>query len=140
MNAGRPCEDMVQYKVCNKPCDTFQWFTGGWSECQLIGADQERGCGTGDQYRQVRCMQLQPHELPTEVSDMFCDPIVQPADVNACHVACPGDCVLGRWSDWSECYKVSYKKKAGCLLTGFQRRSALKSSECMCTQRTQMKA
>nr|CAD7414041.1 unnamed protein product [Timema poppensis] len=105
MNAGRPCEDMVQYKVCNKPCDTFQWFTGGWSECQLIGADQERGCGTGDQYRHVRCMQLQPDELPTEVSDMFCDPIVQPADVNACHVACPGDCVLGPWSDWSECYK-----------------------------------
>nr|CAD7426298.1 unnamed protein product [Timema monikensis] len=105
MNAGRPCEDMVQYKVCNKPCDTFQWFTGGWSECQLIGADQERGCGTGDQYRHVRCMQLQPDELPTEVSDMFCDPIIQPADVNACHVACPGDCVLGPWSDWSECYK-----------------------------------
>nr|CAD7204130.1 unnamed protein product [Timema douglasi] len=107
----QPCDAIVHIMLlCDaivhimQPCDGI-WFTGGWSECQLIGADQERGCGTGDQYRHVRCMQLQPDELPTEVSDMFCDPIVQPADVNACHVACPGDCVLGPWSDWSECYK-----------------------------------
>jgi hypothetical protein len=44
--------------------------------------------------------------VPTEVADVFCDPVLQPPDLNACHVACPGTCVLGPWSDWSDCPQV----------------------------------
>ncbi|XP_063229191.1 thrombospondin type-1 domain-containing protein 7A-like [Bacillus rossius redtenbacheri] len=102
-SSGRPCEETIQHKVCHEPCHNFQWFAGGWSECQLIGADQNRGCGTGDQFRHVRCMQRRLHDLPLEKADQYCDRVTQPPDINACHVACPGECVLGPWSDWSEC-------------------------------------
>jgi hypothetical protein len=44
--------------------------------------------------------------VPVEVADIYCDPVVQPPDLNACHVACPGTCVLGPWSDWSDCPQV----------------------------------
>lgn len=44
----------------------------------------------------------------TESSASLCDWTVRPADTAACHVACPGDCVLGPWSDWSPCPKVKF--------------------------------
>lgn len=58
LNGGRPCGELVEHKVCSQPCEAFRWVASGWSECQLIAADRNRGCGTGDQYRQVRwgCM------------------------------------------------------------------------------------
>lgn len=52
--AGRPCGELFEIKMCNNPCEVYHWVSGGWAECQLIGADQQRGCGTGDQFRQVR--------------------------------------------------------------------------------------
>lgn len=54
-----------------------------------------------------RCMHIdEGAEVPVEVADIYCDPVVQPPDLNACHVACPGTCVLGPWSDWSDCPQV----------------------------------
>lgn len=43
----------------------------------------------------------------TQVKEEMCDWTTQPADINACHLACPGDCVLSPWSEWSICPKVS---------------------------------
>ncbi|KAJ4439806.1 hypothetical protein ANN_07934 [Periplaneta americana] len=107
LNGGRPCGELVEHKVCSQPCEAFRWVASGWSECQLIAADRNRGCGTGDQYRQVRCMHIDEGTgIPNEVADVYCDSVGQPPDLNACHVACPGDCVLGPWSDWSDCPQV----------------------------------
>ncbi|XP_071440668.1 thrombospondin type-1 domain-containing protein 7B-like, partial [Hetaerina americana] len=105
MNGGRPCGPTLEWKVCDKPCSQFHWVVGGWNDCQLIPSDRVRGCGTGDQFREVRCLRIIPHRPPLEVGDEMCDPIIQPADVNACHVACPGQCVVSPWSDWSDCPK-----------------------------------
>jgi hypothetical protein len=54
LNGGRPCGALMEHKVCSQSCEAFRWVADGWSECQLIAADRNRGCGTGDQYRQVR--------------------------------------------------------------------------------------
>ncbi|KDR24128.1 Thrombospondin type-1 domain-containing protein 7B [Zootermopsis nevadensis] len=103
-NGGRPCGSLIEHKVCSQSCEVFHWVADGWSECQLIVADRNRGCGTGDQYRRVRCMRIdEGRGISTEVADAYCDPVMQPPDLNACHVACPGSCVLGPWSDWSDC-------------------------------------
>ena len=54
-----------------------------------------------------RCMRVDEGAgVPVEVADVYCDPVVQPPDLNACHVACSGTCVLGPWSDWSDCPQV----------------------------------
>ncbi|XP_073989358.1 thrombospondin type-1 domain-containing protein 7A-like isoform X3 [Rhodnius prolixus] len=99
---GRPCGSTVQSKVCNVPCDVYQWQAGGWSDCTLLPSDRPQGCGTGDQYRQVRCVDTRTN---TQVKEEMCDWTTQPADINACHLACPGDCVLSPWSEWSICPK-----------------------------------
>ncbi|CAH1396828.1 unnamed protein product [Nezara viridula] len=99
---GRVCGNILETKICNTPCDVFQWRAGGWSECQLLPSDKHLGCGTGDQYRQVKCVDSRTN---SESLDSLCDWTVRPADIAACHVACPGDCVLGPWSDWSPCPK-----------------------------------
>lgn len=55
----------------------------------------------------VRCMHVDEGTgISVEVADVYCDPVMQPPDLNACHVACPGTCVLGPWSDWSDCPQV----------------------------------
>lgn len=43
----------------------------------------------------------------TEMPEEFCDWTLRPDGVNLCTIACPGDCVLSGWSDWSICPKVS---------------------------------
>lgn len=50
-----------------------------------------------------RCIELTTRN-PME--DALCDPVDQPADLNACHMPCPGECVLSSWSDWSQCAAV----------------------------------
>lgn len=40
------------------------------------------------------------------MSEEYCDWTVRPDGVNLCTIACPGDCVLSGWSDWSLCPKV----------------------------------
>lgn len=40
------------------------------------------------------------------MSEEYCDWTVRPDGVNLCTIACPGDCVLSGWSDWSPCPKV----------------------------------
>ncbi|XP_039285521.1 LOW QUALITY PROTEIN: thrombospondin type-1 domain-containing protein 7A [Nilaparvata lugens] len=101
-NGGRACGALTQWKLCRVPCSVFQWQAGGWSECILIPSDRGNQCGEGDQYRQVACIDTRTGE---EVSKDFCDWTTQPSDTNACHVACPGDCVLSSWSEWSLCPK-----------------------------------
>ncbi|KAL1139411.1 hypothetical protein AAG570_006395 [Ranatra chinensis] len=101
-HGGRPCGPVIETKICNTPCEVFQWQAAGWSECVLIPSDRPLGCGTGEQYRQVRCIDTRTN---TPVQETLCDWTIRTSDINACHVACPGDCVLSPWSEWSICPK-----------------------------------
>lgn len=53
-NGGRPCGETVQTKVCNTPCNSFQWNTDPWSQCKLPDKAREKGCGEGEMFRVVR--------------------------------------------------------------------------------------
>ncbi|KAF6210950.1 hypothetical protein GE061_014063 [Apolygus lucorum] len=112
-DGGRPCGSTIETKICNTSCEVYQWQAGGWSECSLLPSDRPLGCGTGDQYRQVRCVDTR---TVTQVNEGLCDWTTRPSDINGCHVACPGDCVLSPWSEWSICPK-------GCLANSQQQRT-----------------
>nr|XP_054757225.1 thrombospondin type-1 domain-containing protein 7A-like [Lytechinus pictus] len=91
---------ITQYTPCIdiEPCYTFQWVTGGWSSCQVIGSN----CGKGLQTREVHCgrsdglvaedgMCLQDFRLPP------------PTPTQRCYVPCGGDCLLSEWSEFGPC-------------------------------------
>ncbi|XP_024081370.1 thrombospondin type-1 domain-containing protein 7A-like isoform X2 [Cimex lectularius] len=101
-HGGRPCGNEVETKVCNTQCDIYEWQAGGWSECRLLPSDRPKDCGAGDQYRQVRCVDKRSL---IEVEEEMCDWATQPLNMKPCHIACPGDCVLSPWSEWSLCPK-----------------------------------
>lgn len=114
-NGGRPCGETVQTKVCNTPCNSFQWTTDPWSQCKLPEKDKLKGCGEGEMFRLVRCIHV---NTGIEMSEEYCDWTIRPDGVNLCTVACPGDCVLSGWSDWSPCPK-------DCLSSQEQQRTRL---------------
>uniref|UniRef100_A0A147BC09 Putative thrombospondin type-1 domain-containing protein 7a isoform x2 n=1 Tax=Ixodes ricinus TaxID=34613 RepID=A0A147BC09_IXORI len=112
-DAGRPCpSSLVQRKPCPfKPC--YYWTIGGWSQCDLHGAD----CGFGTRKRVVTCQRSDG----TVVDDQFCHLVNFTSSVTAilgldwltigndvrtvedCYVKCPHGCSLFPWSEWSAC-------------------------------------
>ncbi|XP_041466314.1 thrombospondin type-1 domain-containing protein 7A-like [Lytechinus variegatus] len=107
VNGGLPCPQetdengiITQFTPCIdiEPCYTFQWVTGGWSVCQVIGSS----CGRGLQTREVHCgrsdglvaedgMCLQDFRQPP------------PTSTQRCYVPCGGDCLLSEWSEFGPC-------------------------------------
>ncbi|XP_026684530.1 thrombospondin type-1 domain-containing protein 7B [Diaphorina citri] len=103
---------------CSKPCTVTDW--SHWSPCdqpctgvrsrtrQLIGELGVRFSPFGLYYNTYfttiefhsRCIDKRTEQA---VDNKYCDWATQPSDINNCHVACPGDCVLSSWSEWSSC-------------------------------------
>ncbi|XP_071515666.1 thrombospondin type-1 domain-containing protein 7B-like [Panulirus ornatus] len=96
---GRPCPETVQSRACWGSCSS-SWVPGGWSECQVT---HMQDCGTGTQTRSVRCMREAPTGLQQQVSESECDTSLKPPNQQACHISCPGECVVSSWSPWSSC-------------------------------------
>nr|XP_054927150.1 thrombospondin type-1 domain-containing protein 7A-like isoform X1 [Dermacentor andersoni] len=112
-DSGRPCaRSLTQRKPCAfTPC--YYWSSGGWSQCELHGAD----CGFGVRKRDVTCRRSDG----VLVDNSFChlanftsyaggllglDWLVVGNDVQTeeqCYVPCPQGCSLFPWSDWSPC-------------------------------------
>uniref|UniRef100_A0A8D8QUS7 Thrombospondin type-1 domain-containing protein 7B n=1 Tax=Cacopsylla melanoneura TaxID=428564 RepID=A0A8D8QUS7_9HEMI len=102
-NGGQECDQTIQWKPCGETCEYFEWRATGWTECKLTEPALQGhllGCGNGQQYRSVMCIDMRTEQA---VDNKYCDWATQPSDINNCHVACPGDCVLSSWSEWSSC-------------------------------------
>lgn len=112
-DTGRPCPSpLLQKKPCPfKPC--YHWIIGGWTQCELSGAD----CGFGIRKRSVSCLRSDG----VKVDDQFCHLVnftgyiggllgygwlTDGNDVRTeeeCYVKCPQGCQLFPWSPWSPC-------------------------------------
>jgi len=42
----------------------------------------------------------------SEVIEEMCDRRTKPREVNYCLIRCPGHCVVGTWSSWTDCPQV----------------------------------
>uniref|UniRef100_A0A3B1IIX4 Thrombospondin type-1 domain-containing protein 7A n=1 Tax=Astyanax mexicanus TaxID=7994 RepID=A0A3B1IIX4_ASTMX len=88
-----PCED----PVC------FQWRVLAEGVC----VPKAGSCGSGSRTQTVACVNSQGESVEAEL----CEDPPPPAKL-ACEMACPGDCVVSSWSDWSSCSQSCTSKNS----------------------------
>lgn len=91
-----------QKKPCYAEC-MYQWKPESWTTCKNMA----NSCGRfnkGTKSRKIKCININDG---MEVDASNCDPEEAPADLEECIIACPGECVLSLWSEWSLCLPVS---------------------------------
>ncbi|XP_041371854.1 thrombospondin type-1 domain-containing protein 7A-like isoform X2 [Gigantopelta aegis] len=114
---GRLCPtDMQQSKPCfKKGC--YRWEVSEWSHCQST----KGVCGIGSQKRNVSCVGEDSLPVSTIRCPLDLEKLVMKTD-QACRIACPGECRLSAWSQWSDCH-VSCQDYNNGLRTGTRARS-----------------
>ncbi|XP_036432693.1 thrombospondin type-1 domain-containing protein 7B [Colossoma macropomum] len=88
-----PCED----PVC------FEWQVQSEGVC----VPTKGTCGSGTRTQTVACVNSQGEPVEAEI----CEEDPPPSEV-PCDMACPGDCVVSSWSDWSSCSHSCTNKNA----------------------------
>ncbi|CAD5124181.1 DgyrCDS12479 [Dimorphilus gyrociliatus] len=109
---GRPCpipkNQTREYQT--KPCYTecvYNWVPEPWSKCQNVG----NSCGRfnkGTKTRKIKCIYS---VNGTEVDASKCDPEEVPIHREQCTLACPEECVLSLWSEWTICLPPCSSRK-----------------------------
>ena len=95
--------DTLETQICREgvpDCPSFAWDGASpWSGCVL--APQE-SCGAGLQWRNVFCLETL-NSSQKAVPDSLCTEGERPSRVMPCEVACRRDCVVSKWSAWTQC-------------------------------------
>ena len=102
---GLPCPALEETRSCTLNASNFpqySWSSSTWSQCHFQSGAT---CGAGYQTRFVYCIEAWngttrtvDHSRCVKLSN---DP--KPATVSSCSVRCPEKCVLGVWSEWTQC-------------------------------------
>ena len=106
---GGTCSQLLEETRACMPsintCPTYSWESSDWSPCQP--QDPEATCGTGLTTRFAYCIETRSDDGVSVVVDSnLCDNL-DPLNVLAlCDIPCRQDCIVGPWSDWSECPKA----------------------------------
>ena len=106
-------------EFCRPPEILYTWVAQNWTSC-VIGSLNPGGtnvatrghyCGTGVHSRIVRCEEITSGDV---VSDYLCTEagLTRPILREHCAtIPCPIDCVVGAFSDWSECETCAYNSQ-----------------------------
>ncbi|XP_053409281.1 thrombospondin type-1 domain-containing protein 7A-like isoform X2 [Mercenaria mercenaria] len=95
---GNMCPHLSETQTCDpQPC--FHWnMTVGL--CQLLNPNTSPPCGLGTAYRTISCV----NKLGLRVADSKCEELSEmPSIKEDCNIPCPRDCILSKWSPWSQC-------------------------------------
>ncbi|KAK2178091.1 hypothetical protein NP493_563g04022 [Ridgeia piscesae] len=97
---GAPCPPqrlLLEKRACEEvPCFTYYWRTSQWEMCRTPGG---RECGGGIQYRETVCHK----STGQKVGLKRCATAERPKSKRNCTVACPSECVVSTFTDWSAC-------------------------------------
>ncbi|KAJ8049764.1 Thrombospondin type-1 domain-containing protein 7A [Holothuria leucospilota] len=103
-----PEDQLIQTRVCNLhvSCDSYIWQIGSWEECVVVEGEPLCGEDVGIQKRNVTC------EIDSGVpaNHTLCPPSQKPETHQPCSIACPVDCMVSEWSEWSECNQTCGKE------------------------------
>ncbi|XP_071942151.1 LOW QUALITY PROTEIN: thrombospondin type-1 domain-containing protein 7A-like [Antedon mediterranea] len=107
-NGGRPCpphneNQIIEEVSCYTSPDQFFWKAGPWADCSLQTFEGNGNCGSGTQYRNVRCYsKATPIADTIPTYDNLCSG-VPPSSYRQCRIACSDELIVGEWSEWTEC-------------------------------------
>ncbi|XP_052004347.1 thrombospondin type-1 domain-containing protein 7B-like [Xyrauchen texanus] len=87
------CAHLLESMPCEDPV-CFLWKVHFEGAC----VPSNGNCENGTRTQTVACVNSQGQLVPEEL----CEEETPPKEV-LCEMACPGDCVLSLWSDWSSC-------------------------------------
>ena len=90
-----------------RSCPQYTWRAANWTDC--IIPNFEPGdlhpnyyCGNGTQRRNISCTDVQNG---LAVHDKLCEGVQKPAQLQSCSLPCPVDCVVGTFSEWTQCQR-----------------------------------
>ena len=99
-------QSLSESRVCSDTpppnCPRYSWSTSDWSDCSH---QTDATCGAGQRTRFIYCVR-EFDETRVNVPLDLCGQLAgtpRPINVMPCHTPCPQTCVLGAWSEWTEC-------------------------------------
>lgn len=100
------CPRTEETRTCSadtSSCPQLSWGTSEWSECDL---PEGATCGVGLHRRYRYCLETLPASNSSFVVDeQRCNSRLElkPTTLLPCEIPCPQDCVVGWWSEWTQC-------------------------------------
>ena len=120
---GLSCDEMEMKETRSCPpidgaCPDYIWKTSSWSPCTFQTGST---CGSGLTTRYVYCSEVKDGVARSVESDkcVRLSNSAQPSSVQSCNVTCPQPCVMGAWSQWTECPQVctpAYRNRTRSIL------------------------
>lgn len=111
---GLLCAAVEEARACSisaDACPTYIWEVSGWSSCIFqTGAT----CGDGHMTRYAHCTKVQNGEIRSIMDDSKCRHLDKPLLLQACQASCPQPCLVGAWSEWTDCprsYQQTYSNR-----------------------------
>jgi hypothetical protein len=101
---SQPLEETRACTLSTNTCPTYSWESSDWSPCRP--QDPEATCGTGLTTRFAYCIETRSGGVSVAVDSNLCNNLEPLSVLASCNISCRQDCIVGPWSDWSECPKA----------------------------------
>ncbi|XP_038052969.1 thrombospondin type-1 domain-containing protein 7A-like [Patiria miniata] len=112
-HGGQECGELAEREACSElpDCEVevlvpiYTWKIGEWSSCRQASQHAASGCGLGQRFRSISCVDSQGEVVDNDLcSHDQQDPQkrgTQPPSAETCPVPC--DCLTSQWSAWGAC-------------------------------------
>ena len=113
-NGGQDCPNLIDVRPCplqsSHSCTNRFWKPREWSQCILPDG---KTCGEGLRVRELDCISA---GAKVDQSECLNDPSVIskpiPEQHEHCSVNCENWCIIGPWSEWTECSSECPSKRS----------------------------